>query len=913
MAQTSYGSITITETTDIKTFVRYSENSDGRNYVATPTSTTKYIGVYVGPDGTEANPPAYNNSGWKWSKYQGNSIGSVETKFINWATNIEGNKPTTSAAWQTAPPAYDASKPYYYVWTRITYSDASPTDNIYLDAGVSEAIVKSAQALSIATNVVEDAQGAIAIARAQEQHFWFNATDIGSGVNLIESGAYITDIAIDTFKSGKNGGYLLARSDKVEMGKASAKYAVLDATSLKFYTPGTTYKGIEVGTSGITIYKGWDVTRQENIKGIEITPLGIDIYGGLSNTNKKVASFGEIIVLGQNENNNVRTEISGIDFSIIEKNSLGEDTKIFSLNAGNYIGLMAFLNPNLTFGDRNVIPPSVAYDDTSTYLVGKTCIYDNEEYVCKEQIDTPEAFDSSKWEKVVGYYSSAFGSYNIAAGTHSFAEGSIVKAIGNYSHAEGSSSIACGDYSHAEGSARANGKYSHAEGSGSIASSDYSHAEGNARANGSYSHAEGYYTYADGEYSHAEGYRTYARGNYSHAEGYDTSASGIASHAEGYNTSAVGDYSHAMGKGTIAGNYQTAMGQYNAIDGSASFIIGNGSGDSNRSNLFTITNAGNLKIKSNNIWIINGTDSKNYLKISSDVLEFFMNIDNVSTSVASFGVSARIGQIANGKSRVEIKDTGIDFYNRAYNTDVALAHIGYGRGASQSGGTDIAPYFILGTSRDNVHGNYSFTAGVYNKAAGGGTAAIGCGLVAGAAQDDTTAGQVVIGRYNLSDSVGKYAFIVGNGTNEPAGESNALTVDWRGNVDIASGAKYKINGSAHTHPYSELTGVASSSHTHTTLTHSSISIVTVTSGSFNLNKRTTKATWTINCPSKTNYSPRCIVGYTIGGTYCSCINVFNMYVDQSEDKVHVGVRNVDTALDATDITVTLFILYTRDS
>ena len=117
--------------------------------------------------------------------------------------------------------------------------------------------------------------------------------------------------------------------------------------------------------------------------------------------------------------------------------------------------------------------------------------------------------------------------------------------------------------------------------------------------------------------------------------------------------------------------------------------------------------------------------------------------------------------------------------------NVTLAHIGYGSGASPSGGTSIAPYFILGTPRDNVHGNYSFTAGVYNKAAGGGTAAIGCGLVAGAAQNDITAGQVVIGRYNLSDSVGKYAFIVGNGTNEPAGESNALTVDWNGVARLA--------------------------------------------------------------------------------------------------------------------------------
>ena len=38
------------------------------------------------------------------------------------------------------------------------------------------------------------------------------------------------------------------------------------------------------------------------------------------------------------------------------------------------------------------------------------------------------------------------------------------------------------------------------------------------------------------------------------------------------------------------------------------------------------------------------------------------------------------------------------------------------------------------------------------------------------------------------------AFIIGNGTS--GNRSNALTVDWQGNVDIASGAKYKINGTA---------------------------------------------------------------------------------------------------------------------
>lgn len=55
--------------------------------------------------------------------------------------------------------------------------------------------------------------------------------------------------------------------------------------------------------------------------------------------------------------------------------------------------------------------------------------------------------------------------------------------------------------------------------------------------------------------------------------------------------------------------------------------------------------------------------------------------------------------------------------------------------------------------------------------------------------------QLVIGKYNTSDGTEGCAFVIGNGTSSNT-VSNALTVDWSGNVDIASGAKYKINGSS---------------------------------------------------------------------------------------------------------------------
>lgn len=64
---------------------------------------------------------------------------------------------------------------------------------------------------------------------------------------------------------------------------------------------------------------------------------------------------------------------------------------------------------------------------------------------------------------------------------------------------------------------------------------------------------------------------------------------------------------------------------------------------------------------------------------------------------------------------------------------------------------------------------------------------------------DGAKANTVIGRYattaigDYSDPYGPYAFRIGNGTSDSA-RSDAMKVGWDGNVDIASGAKYKING-----------------------------------------------------------------------------------------------------------------------
>ena len=80
----------------------------------------------------------------------------------------------------------------------------------------------------------------------------------------------------------------------------------------------------------------------------------------------------------------------------------------------------------------------------------------------------------------------------------------------------------------------------------------------------------------------------------------------------------------------------------------------------------------------------------------------------------------------------------------------------------------------------HAEGGYSTASGRYSHAQNESTIASG-------------EAQTALGKYNIEDTTN--AVIIGNGTSSSA-RSNALTVDWSGNVNIASGASYKINGTA---------------------------------------------------------------------------------------------------------------------
>lgn len=178
---------------------------------------------------------------------------------------------------------------------------------------------------------------------------------------------------------------------------------------------------------------------------------------------------------------------------------------------------------------------------------------------------------------------------NTTLGYRATAEGIDTTSSARGSHAEGRYSIASSDSSHVEGyQTVASGDSSHAEGSLSVAS-------------GENAHAEGKQTTAIGDASHAEGFKSVAKAGFSHAEG-DSTAEGPRSHAEGSETVASKESCHSEGYSTIASNFASHVGgKFNKLmttGGTSSnkvgdvFVIGNGSGSTNKSNAFRVTYAG---------------------------------------------------------------------------------------------------------------------------------------------------------------------------------------------------------------------------------------------------------------------------------------------------------------------------------
>ncbi len=174
--------------------------------------------------------------------------------------------------------------------------------------------------------------------------------------------------------------------------------------------------------------------------------------------------------------------------------------------------------------------------------------------------------------------------HNIASGVASHVEGSQNKASGDFSHAEGQFAYAVGQESHAENSGTyAYGMSSHAEGAGTVVYSEQSHVEGSGSyAYGGITHVEGAGNISTGSNAHVEGSgnrnlsfssHTEGSGNYnygpqSHVEGAGNTLSGEEGHVEGAGNNAHGPKNHVeCGGNTVFGLGSHAEGKHNIVVG----------------------------------------------------------------------------------------------------------------------------------------------------------------------------------------------------------------------------------------------------------------------------------------------------------------------------------------------------------
>lgn len=184
--------------------------------------------------------------------------------------------------------------------------------------------------------------------------------------------------------------------------------------------------------------------------------------------------------------------------------------------------------------------------------INKNVLFD-QLYIDDEEISLGRKAGESNYE--TAYNASVVTS----AGMKSIAVGYAASATGNYSSSFGSSTIADGIDSHAEGRA--------------------------AKAYGEASHAEGVDTLAEGDFSHAEGDHTTASGDKSHAGGYYSSTNGK-----------IGAFTH--GSHVVAqADYQTVFGKYSNALTTDAFIIGNGTSNTERSNIFSVDWDGHATLK----------------------------------------------------------------------------------------------------------------------------------------------------------------------------------------------------------------------------------------------------------------------------------------------------------------------------
>ena len=244
MSQVSYGTITITDTTDKTVYIAYASNAQGANFSPNPASNLTYVGINVS---TAQSMPSAEDPGWTWSEYIGTDGLSVTSTTDIYYLKVNTN-PTKRAddtplpsvvdsidTWSLQVPTY-VTNGEYWISTATTLSSGKIVYSTPVkDLGLTSSNSKAETALQNA-NIAKTATDLLG------GHFIYKSTNtVKDDVITTPSGAgVIQNIADDPANWGYN---TWIGSNGIQLRRGEVADATLNANGLKLLKG-----GIEAGT-----------------------------------------------------------------------------------------------------------------------------------------------------------------------------------------------------------------------------------------------------------------------------------------------------------------------------------------------------------------------------------------------------------------------------------------------------------------------------------------------------------------------------------------------------------------------------------------------------------------------------------------------------------------------------------------
>ena len=330
MAQISYGTITITDTTDKKVYIGYANDAQGTNLSNLPSPERIFVGININNnDYSQSSPPLppVSDSNWTWSEYiGGDGVSVVQTKNIYFLKRTTDDAPvapidtinitsksTEAGIWTTAVPTYILNAVYYTSIQTDLDNGKYPHSTAVIDQALTNMNYNAAMANSIAQNANENANGALSIATGVEQHFFWIGEDYSTSV---PAGAYMAERGKDEFKANPTGGNLITRTDGIYIRNGANLLSSLTGSALNFYQPPTT-NGNTVTQGALTIELSNGELNFYNTNGVVTSSFGDSI---------SLASNGAAITIGSTSSYNTYINTQGLSL----RNGITENAKLDS-------------------------------------------------------------------------------------------------------------------------------------------------------------------------------------------------------------------------------------------------------------------------------------------------------------------------------------------------------------------------------------------------------------------------------------------------------------------------------------------------------------------------------------------------------------------------------------------------------